>query len=44
MKLTSLVKNESNHFNKQNYIAGKIFIKSMIKSYENYTKTQKITK
>lgn len=44
MKLTSLVKNESNHFNEQNYIASKIFIKSMTKSYKNYTKIQKITK
>jgi len=44
MKLTSLVKNESNHFNEQNYTASKIFIKSMTKSCENYTKIQKITK
>ena len=44
MKLTSLVKNESNHFNEQNYTASIIFIKSMTKSCENYTKIQKITK
>lgn len=43
-KLTSLVKNESNHFNEQNYIASKIFIKSMTKSCDNYNKIQKITK
>ena len=39
-KLISLVKNESNHFNQQNHMASKIFIKSC----DNYTKIQKITK
>ena len=43
-KLTSLVKNEPNHFNQQNHMASKIFIKSMTKSCDNYTKIQKITK